>query len=260
MKTQETTPAQMDDIVFENRNKSYGAYILRKTYNKQLYRGLLVASAILIAGLAYPVVSSYNLVLTGKVIDDPGPVIVLTQPKDEIRELPKLPKTEPAQKPITFTRPVVVEGEVPGDIDLLDMDLINSMSKNGAIDISPDIPTAIQPVIIEQPEETQKTFTIVEEQPSFIGGETERLRFLKININYPDNAASNGIQGTVYVQFIIDSKGNITDAKILRGIGGGCDEEALRVINSMPPWHPGKQNGKAVRVLFNMPIVFKLAS
>jgi protein TonB len=62
----------------------------------------------------------------------------------------------------------------------------------------------------------------------------------------------------VYVSFVVDSKGNVTDVKILRGIGGGCDEEALRVVKMMPKWHPGKQNGKNVRVLFNMPIYFKL--
>jgi protein TonB len=90
------------------------------------------------------------------------------------------------------------------------------------------------------------------------GGEDARNKFLAENIKYPQQASENGIQGTVYVSFVVDSKGNVTDVKVLRGIGGGCDEEAIRVVRSMPQWHPGKQNGKQVRVLFNMPIYFRL--
>lgn len=111
---------------------------------------------------------------------------------------------------------------------------------------------------IVEVEESKPVFTIVEEMPYFPGGEAERLKFLTENIVYPQQAAENGIQGAVYVQFIIDSKGNINDAKVVRGIGSGCDEEALRVIKKMPRWKPGKQNGKQVRVLYNMPVFFKL--
>lgn len=101
-------------------------------------------------------------------------------------------------------------------------------------------------------------FTIVEEMPSFPGGENERNRFLAMNINYPQEAVLTGIQGTVYVQFIIDRNGSVTEVKVLKGIGGGCDEEAMRVVQIMPKWKPGKQNGKNVRVIFNMPIYFRL--
>jgi len=110
----------------------------------------------------------------------------------------------------------------------------------------------------EVPEENKEVYTIVEEMPSYPGGEVERNKFLADNIVYPQQATKNGIQGTVYVSFIINSKGEITNVNILRGIGGGCDEEAFRVIKMMPDWIPGKQNGKTVRVLFNMPIYFRL--
>ncbi len=110
----------------------------------------------------------------------------------------------------------------------------------------------------EMAKESDAVFTVVEEMPSFPGGETERNKFLSENIVYPQQAAENGIQGTVYVSFVVDTKGNVTDAKILRGIGGGCDEEALRVVKMMPKWVSGKQNGKRVRVLFNMPVYFRL--
>jgi len=112
--------------------------------------------------------------------------------------------------------------------------------------------------VAEVQEESKPVYTIVEEMPQYPGGEAERNKFLAVNIVYPQQATENGIQGTVYVSFVVDSKGNITDVKVLRGIGGGCDEEALRVVKMMPHWSPGKQNGKPVRVLFNMPIYFKL--
>ncbi|NVO18518.1 MAG: energy transducer TonB [Bacteroidetes bacterium] len=104
----------------------------------------------------------------------------------------------------------------------------------------------------------EKPFTVVEEMPAFPGGETKMLQFLRENIRYPEQARENSISGTVYVSFVVGKNGNISDIKILRGIGGGCDEEAYRVVKSMPAWIPGKQNGKAVPTQFNMPIIFKL--
>jgi len=94
--------------------------------------------------------------------------------------------------------------------------------------------------------------------PSFPGGEAARMKFLQENINYPQMARESGIQGTVYVTFVVEPSGAVSDVRILRGIGGGCDEEAVRVVQSMPEWFPGKQLGKAVRVQFNMPIKFTL--
>jgi len=124
--------------------------------------------------------------------------------------------------------------------------------------VSRNLATIILDVPIEFHEEKKEYSQLVEEMPSFPGGEAERNKFLADNIVYPQQATENGIQGTVYVSFVVDSKGNVTDVKVLRGIGGGCDEEAVRVVKMMPQWHPGKQNGKNVRVLFNMPIYFKL--
>lgn len=101
-------------------------------------------------------------------------------------------------------------------------------------------------------------FVLVEEMPEFPGKDIARISFLSRNIIYPQQATEKGIEGTVYISFIVDSAGNIFNAKILRGIGGGCDEEALRVLNLMPRWIPGRQNGKNVAVLFTMPIIFSL--
>jgi len=101
-------------------------------------------------------------------------------------------------------------------------------------------------------------FTVVEKMPQYPGGDDARLKFLADNIQYPKEAKETGISGTVYVTFVIDTKGLLTDAKIMRGIGGGCDEEVLRILALMPPWEPGTQEGKPVRVQFTMPVRFTL--
>ncbi|KAF0204244.1 MAG: periplasmic protein [Bacteroidetes bacterium] len=102
-------------------------------------------------------------------------------------------------------------------------------------------------------------FAVVETSPSFPGGDEARIRFLTNNISYPQEARDAGISGTVYITFVVERDGSTSDIRVLRGIGGGCDEEAVRVIKMMPEWSPGKQRGKPVRVQFNMPIKFSLA-
>lgn len=101
-------------------------------------------------------------------------------------------------------------------------------------------------------------FTRVEQAPAFPGGEAARIRFLQGNIRYPEEAKRQGVQGTVYITFIIERDGSVSNARVSRGLGYGADEEALRVVALMPRWSPGKQRGKPVRVIMNMPIRFAL--
>lgn len=110
----------------------------------------------------------------------------------------------------------------------------------------------------ENTKETNKdsVFNMVDEFPEFIGGDEARIKYINENINYPEDALESGIQGTVYITFVVEKDGSITNVRVLRGIGGGCDAEAMRVIKSMPKWKPGKQDGEAVRTQFNMPIKF----
>ncbi len=131
------------------------------------------------------------------------------------------------------------------------------------IDIDADVFQEIQeftPIIFEEEEEVDEDviFTVVEDQPEFPGGEEARQRFLEQNLRYPQMAREAGIQGTVFVTFVVETDGSVTDVRILRGIGGGCDEEAIRVVRMMPRWEPGRQRGQPVRVQFNMPIRFRL--
>lgn len=117
----------------------------------------------------------------------------------------------------------------------------------------PFVPEEEEEVLEEEP-----VFVIVESMPSFPGGYEELMKYLRKNLRYPNLAKESGIQGRVFVAFVVETDGSVTDVQILRGIGGGCDEEAIRVVNNMPRWEPGKQRNVTVRVRFNLPIKFTL--
>ena len=110
----------------------------------------------------------------------------------------------------------------------------------------------------ENDDKADEIFQVVEEMPVFPGGETKLLEYISNNIQYPQVARETGIQGRVFIGFVVEPDGSISNVKLLRGIGGGCDEEAIRVVKSMPKWKPGKQRGKVVRVSYQIPISFKL--
>lgn len=99
---------------------------------------------------------------------------------------------------------------------------------------------------------------LVEQMPEYPGGQQAMFAFISKELKYPEEAIDNGIEGTVVISFVVERDGSIGEAKVLRGLGGGCSEEALRVVKSMPTWRPGVQGGKVVRTSFNLPIRFKL--
>ncbi len=117
-------------------------------------------------------------------------------------------------------------------------------------------PIVVQEPVVE-PDNQNGVFNLVEKMPEFPGGQEAMVNYLGKNIKYPEAAIEAGIQGAVYVSFTVDADGAIRDAEVMRGIGGGCDEEALRVVNSMPLWEPGMQRGEAVKVKYRMPIRFR---
>jgi TonB family protein len=122
-------------------------------------------------------------------------------------------------------------------------------------------PVSTEDVIREQSvnlSADEQVFTIVEEMPSFPGGEAELFKYLGRNLNYPQTARNDGVSGVVYLTFVVEKNGRLRDAKVLRGIGGGCDEEAVRVVSTMPAWKPGRQSGRPVNVQYNLPIRFSL--
>ena len=127
-----------------------------------------------------------------------------------------------------------------------------------AVTENPDTSVEAYASIHDMPADTTDTYLMVEAEPEFPGGMEALMKYLSENIKYPEQAKKENIQGKVYMRFVVERDGSIVDAEILRGIGGGCDEEALRVVNAMPKWEPGKQKGTPVRVQYNLPIVFKL--
>lgn len=118
-------------------------------------------------------------------------------------------------------------------------------------------PPVEEPQVGTEPEEPD-FFVVVEEMPEFPGGLAKMYEFLRENIQYPQVAKDNSIEGKVYLRFIVDEKGRISNVVVLRSVGGGCDEEALRVVKAMPRWKPGRQRGKPVRVQYTLPVHFEL--
>lgn len=153
--------------------------------------------------------------------------------------------------------PVVTEvlNVVEDDVELEQQDILTSEDTQEAAQTAVYTPPAVEE---EEEESAQQIFTVVEEMPEFPGGMNELLKYLAKSIKYPVIAQENGIQGRVICAFVVNRDGSIVDAEVLRGVDPSLDKEALRVINAMPKWKPGKQRGKPVRVKYTVPVTFRL--
>ncbi|HET8962664.1 MAG TPA: energy transducer TonB [Chitinophagales bacterium] len=161
---------------------------------------------------------------------------------------------EPRQTDMEDGNPIVLESTDDKESDTMEFDEITNNEKSVAETSSKKIPEAVSTTSSEN----ANIFLIVEQMPEFPGGEEAMYKFLAENIKYPALAKDNSIQGTVYIKFVVSDKGKISDAVVVRGIGSGCDEEALRVVKKMPNWSPGMQEGKQVDVYYTLPIKFQL--
>jgi len=257
MKTKKESSESLDDLVFANRNHNYGAYEIRKSYPGFLNKAATVSIILLLIAVTAPLIASYydqgRILREGNTV---GVTIIDIAPPPEMPELPPPPPPiADLEKQTRFTAPVVVDSaEAPADPGL---DALSQASFNAPVD------PEIAPVIVETPSTIEATpeppvRTYVPEMPSFPGGEEARLGFLKANLHYPALAKEINLQGTVYLSFIVDAKGKIVNVTLLRGIGSGCDEEAIRVISMMPDWNPGRQDGTAVKVKCTTQIKFTL--
>jgi len=246
----------LEDMVFKGRNQEYGAYVLRKKYRKYVTISMLAALIILIGGVAYPVIASY--ISKNKIIKEDKSVEteILNAPKEDLPPPPPPPPPPEAMaEKVKFTVPKVVEDTVETGLATQD-----DLSNKGNTEAPPEEEIKVEEVkeqVIQQ-EAPKEIFTVVEEQPGYPGGDEARIKYLQENIKYPEEAKELGVQGKVFVTFVVEVDGSITDVRVLRGIGAGCDEEAIRVVKSMPRWVPGKQRGQPVRVQFNLPIKFTL--
>ena len=157
-------------------------------------------------------------------------------------------KPQPVEVPKQTTQLEIVQD----DVEVEDIEINADVDQNEVIE-------DYVPVEVEEEEVSeQEIFQIVEEMPAYPGGDQKLMEYVAKNIKYPQIARETGIQGRVFVGFVVEPDGSVSNVKVLRGIGGGCDEEAMRVVKSMPKWKPGKQRGKAVRVSYMLPVNFKL--
>lgn len=252
-----------EDIVFESKPKEYGAYNLRKRYAAFLTRSM----AISVGAFCLVFLVPFFLIKRGQSATKEEICIVidsdLIRPKDDVLPPPPMPPPPISEvKKIIFRVPTVSTGDDIKDNEFGNMDEINKQLQIAPLfsDTTVIVPEKKHEEIkiiddIEAPLPT----SAIQEQPYFMGGEEEMYKFLKSKIVFPEEAKNNNIQGKVYVEFVIDRKGNISDARIIRSVHTLLDNEALRVINMMPAWEPGKQNGNPVKVRYVMPIKFTLA-
>jgi protein TonB len=263
--------ATLDDIVFEGRNREYGAYLLRKLYVTNLWRGMAIAISLFLLFLSIPLISTkFFPAPIDPIIEQPDETTVtlqggIVEPKPETPQplvQPKQDITPPAAAPTRqFVAPVITanpneintmpEGPLPAGVQ---PGTTNSAGTGGTTTVvTPGTGTA--PTVVPPSDEI---LNIAEVNPSFPGGQEALMKYLGNHMTYPELAKRNALEGMVVVQFVVNEEGAISDIVVLKKLGGGTDEEAMRVIKNMPRWSPGKQNGRNVKVRFTLPIRFTL--
>jgi len=254
------------ELVFDDKNKDYGAYDLRKHYANNVVRSMLIAFfsvAVLYTG--YVVLKPKPQPVTTKVIEVfmPPPVKV-EHPKTVVPPRPATSRPPSQQSTIQYTtmKPVVDEAATnPPTLIELQGKAIGPATKSGSDEgVNIDIPEQgtgpdMGAITEHNKDEVYRT---VEVEPEPYGGAEAWAKFLQKNIHYPPQAAENGVHGKVFLSFIVETDGHLSNIKVERGVGSGLDEEALRVLKLAPAWKPGIQNGHKVRVMYNIPINFVL--
>jgi periplasmic protein TonB len=255
-KEKDVAPA-FDDIVFEIRNKEYGAYSLRKKYNRNVLISLLIG--ILILGTA--IITPY---LNAKAVENKKraerqveiKMENLNTPAEQVAPPPP-PPPPPAEvvQQARYVPPVVVDSVKPEEnIKLMSADQANTEVKNDLV--VEEVAQAKEEV--QEAEAEPEPFVVVEEMPMFPGGDVELLKYISEHTNYPEVAKENNIQGRVIVRFCVTSKGGVNQVSVLKGVDPELDKEAVRVVGTLPAFKPGKQGGKPVPVWYMVPITFTL--
>jgi periplasmic protein TonB len=274
MKNQNASVSYRDalDIVFQNRNRDYGAYQIRRSYDRTMGRALF--GGVFLIGLSFGVPHFLSKV-SGVFEEEKVEVIVEFDEKRKIEvDMPppppmiEIPTPPPPIATTTFVAPKIVDNAEPDknqpDIDELieTKAAISNKTQEGSEDIPEEITEIEVPDFIEEPKPVpvieDEIYITVEKSPSFPGGEAELFSFLNKNIKYPVLAKESNIEGTVVISFVVNKKGDIEDLKVLKDVGGGCTKEAMRVVNAMPRWIAGEQQGNPVKVRFTLPIRFQL--
>lgn len=271
--TTHTPLISFDDIIFEGRNKAYGAYVLRRIYGRHVYTAVLLATALIALLIAFPILVQRiwpSKTVAADIIDLPLPIIEfqpIQMPTTTVTPPPPAARPQAVTvRPPAETAPTVVPDELakptidkphsavdkegpvatgPVATDGTGLGEVGSVGTGKDTSAKPAAPAEIQP------------FIHVEEMPDFVGGQAALAKYLQRNLRYPSMALRSSISGRVFVAFTVTADGSIKDVEILKGLGYGTDEEAKRVISSMPAWKPGRQNNRAVPVRYNLPITFR---
>ena len=265
------------DLVFEGRNQAYGAYKLRKGTSKRNVWSLIIVA--LAAVLLYLGLQLQRMAEANKKVENTQAVQLanLQEKKKEakVEKKPEIQKQEPekvveqVKSSVKFTAPVIKKDNEVKEEDEIKLDEVQKSDKavgtfnvQGNDEVGGAVLKAKEEIAAPEPpkhvvEET-KIFTVVEQMPLFPGGDAALMGYLRDNIHYPTVAAENGVQGRVVVGFVVERDGSITDVNVLRSVDPSLDKEAMRVVKSMPRWTPGKQNGSAVRVKYQVPVTFRL--
>ena len=283
MKASEILKSKLLDVIFENRNKKYGAYFLRNRYERNLKVsiGIVLLSAIAIIGF-------FKFMPKKVHVEDTYAIPVTIELEHNIFEKKIEKKIEQVDKKIikkvrvktanytTNIKPVEddkvkVEHKVATIDELKTVAIGNqtikdgadptgditdgSVTNNGVLDVPIDKPIVVEPEVVKP---VAKIWDFAEVNPSYVGGMDAMMKFLSKNIVYPIYGRENNMEGKVIVQFIVDEKGVVTNPIVLRGMGGEFDENAIAAVKKMPKWNPGMQRGIPVKVKFTIPISYKL--
>ena len=258
------------DLVFSGKNKAYGAYKMRETSPRRHNIAVILVIVIALIGFSIPTLIKMATPKQKEVMTEVTTLSQLEEPEvkqEEMKRIEPVAPPPPALKSsIKFTAPVIKKDEeVHEDNEIKSQEELTSTKV--AISIADvkgndeangkDIADLKQVVTQAEPE-PEKVFDMVEQMPTFPGGQQELMSYLGKNIKYPTISQEMGSAGRVIVQFVVDKDGSISNPEVVRGVDAYLDKEAIRVISSMPKWRPGVQNGKKVRVKFTVPVSFRL--
>ncbi|OUP07489.1 energy transducer TonB [Mediterranea sp. An20] len=264
------TSREWCDLIFEGRNKEYGAYKMRARAPRRLTFSVILVIVIALVGFSIPKLITMVTPEKKEVMTEVTTLSQLEEP--EVKQEEKVQEVRPVESPppalkssIKFTAPVIKKDEEVADEDEMKSqeELTESKVTISIADVKGNdeeggqLLEDLKQIVTEAPEEEQ-VFDMVEQKPQFPGGDAEMMAWLSKNLHYPPIAAENGTQGVVVCQFVVGSDGTIRDVKVMRSLDPSCDKEAVRAIMSMPKWLPGRQNGKAVAARFTLPVRFKL--
>ena len=270
------------DLVFEGKNKDFGAYVIRTESTKRHNLAVLWAliGAVAVAALTFGLMKANQYLEERRLaalqdqktyIVDFTPETEEQQPEQQIIEPEEPEVLEDVLSSVKVTELQIVDDDkVRPEDEILTQEEIEETNKafgqtnvdNGQ-DERDKFQTAVTDVVVEKPVEKPKeavaqVFHSVEQMPQFPGGEAALMKFLQSHINYPPMAAENNVQGRVVVQFVVDKTGKVGEVKIVRSVDKDLDKEAARVCASLPKFTPGRQNGQAVAVWYTLPVTFKL--